>query len=154
MELIFNSTQIKSATRAFGDFGERLAAEYLRRNDFRLVCANFQVPIGRNMRGVLVKAEIDLVAMEGETLCFIEVKTRRSADFAAPETAVDLRKQRQITRAANAYINLFHLSKTQIRFDVAAIVSDGKSHDIRYLRDFWTRSKFRKKRWANDAYFD
>jgi Holliday junction resolvase-like predicted endonuclease len=88
-----------AAHLALGARGERLAADLLERAGYRLVAANFKLPVGRNLRGAVVQAEIDLVAYDGGTLCFVEVKTRRSDEFAAPEANVDLRKQRQITRA-------------------------------------------------------
>ncbi len=76
-------------TSRTGTRGEKLAAEFIEREGFRIVMANFKVPIGRNSKGVSVTGEIDLVALDGDTLCFIEVKTRRSADFAGPLSAVD-----------------------------------------------------------------
>src|SRR5947209_10268617 len=91
---------------ALGRRGEEIAAEFLVRKGYRLVASNFTVPVGRNLRGAIVNAEIDLVAYEGETLCFVEVKTRRSDWFAQPEANVDLRKQRQVARAARAYRRL------------------------------------------------
>jgi putative endonuclease len=105
-----------------GQRGESLAAAYLERAGYRLVAANFTIPIGRNRRGALVDGEIDLIAYEGATLCFIEVKTRTSDDFAAPETAVDRRKQRQISRAARAYRRAFGLTGAPYRYDVISIV--------------------------------
>src|SRR2546423_15372180 len=81
-----------------GRRGERLAAEHLRAQGYKLVASNFRVGVGRNRRGALVRAEIDLVAYDGPVVCFVEVKTRASERFAAPEANVDLRKQRQVTR--------------------------------------------------------
>lgn len=136
------------STKSLGDYGEKLAAEFVERQGFRLVAANFLVPVGRNRRGVPVSAEIDLIAYEGETLCFIEVKTRRSADFAAPEAAVNLRKQRQIIRAARFYRQLFRLSKFPFRYDVVAVVApENGAPKIELLRNFWNESKFRKRSW-------
>src|SRR5712691_7707388 len=59
-----------------GRLGETLAIEHLERAGYRIVAANFRVPIGRNTRDVIVNAEIDVVAYDGPTLCFVEVKTR------------------------------------------------------------------------------
>src|SRR5687768_11704528 len=83
-----------------GRKGEDLAAAYLSQLGFQLVAANFTVPVGRNRNEAVVNVEIDLVAYEGPVLCFVEVKTRTSDWFAPPTANVDLRKQRQITRAA------------------------------------------------------
>ncbi len=141
---------------ALGRKGEELAADFLRGLGYRLVGANFKLNVGRNLRGALVQAEIDLVAYEGATLCFVEVKTRASAQFAAPEANVDLRKQRQITRAARAYRRAFGLTSAPHRYDVVSLVLPEESADAnaparppraQLLRNFWTDAKFRKRRW-------
>lgn len=141
---------------ALGRRGERLAAEYLERAGYRLVASNFTLPVGRNLRGALVHAEIDVVAYEGATLCFIEVKTRRSDWFAAPEANVDLRKQRQVARAARVYRRLFGLTATPYRYDVVSVIlsppeknNEMRAPRLQLLRDFWTDEKFRKRRWGN-----
>ena len=86
-----------------GKLGEQYAAAYLDQLGYRFVAANFTLPVGRNRRGAIINAEIDLIAYDGDTLCFVEVKTRSSDWFAPPEVNVDLRKRRQITRAARVY---------------------------------------------------
>ena len=155
MEKIFPIAN-ESKTRRLGERGEQLAAEFLARRGFRLVAANFIVPIGRNRRNALVNAEIDLIAYDGATLVFIEVKTRSSADFAAPETAVDLRKQRQIIRAAKVYRKIFHITNRNFRFDVIAIIlpENSTKPQIEHFNGFWTESKFRKKIWSGNSYGD
>jgi putative endonuclease len=136
-----------------GRVGETLAADYLVASGFRLVAANFAVPVGRNLRGAVIRAEIDLIAYDEETLCFIEVKTRRSDSFAPPQANVDLRKQRQITRAAGAYRRVLGLSNAAYRFDVVSVVLADQNEEtarprINLLRSFWTEEKFRKRRWV------
>jgi len=105
-----------------GKLGEQYAAAYLEQLGYQLVAANFTLPVGRNLRGAVVNAEIDLVAYEHHTLCFIEVKTRASDWFAPPQVNVDRRKQRQLTRAARAYRRLFDLEDSLYRFDVVTVV--------------------------------
>jgi putative endonuclease len=140
-----------AAHLALGARGERLAADMLERAGYQLVAANFRVPVGRNLRGAIVQAELDLVAYEGGTLCFVEVKTRRSDEFAAPEANVDLRKQRQITRAARAYRRAFGLTGDPHRYDVVSLVLPDEGSPAppraRLLRNFWTEAKFNKRRW-------
>jgi len=138
-----------------GQRGELLAAEHLRARGYKLVASNFKLGVGRNRRGAVVQAEIDLVAYDGATLCFIEVKTRASDRFAAPEANVDLRKQRQITRAARAYRRLLGLKAAQYRYDVVSVIlppthEDGgaPSPRLALFRGFWTEDKFRKRRWS------
>jgi putative endonuclease len=139
-----------------GRRGERLAAEHLERLGYALVASNFTLPVGRNSRGAVVRAEIDLVAYEGETLCFVEVKTRASDWFAAPEANVDLRKQRQISRAARVYRRAFGLAGEPYRYDVVGVVlpprearGEAARPRVEVLRNFWTDEKFRKRRWAD-----
>jgi putative endonuclease len=138
---------------ALGRRGEELAAEYLRGLDYRLVAANFKLFVGRDRRGLPVEAELDIVAYDGPVLCFVEVKTRASDWFAAPEANVDLRKQRQITRAARAYRRLLGLAHAPSRYDVVSVIlpppdADGRPSPPRLelLRGFWTEEKFRPTR--------
>ena len=140
-----------------GRKGEELAAAFLRGLGYRLVGANFKLNVGRNVRGALVQAEIDLVAYEGATLCFVEVKTRASDRFAAPEANVDLRKQRQISRAARVYRRMLGVASAPYRYDVVSVVLPEARDDdpeaprprAELLRNFWTDAKFRKRRWAD-----
>jgi putative endonuclease len=123
---------------------------YLSQLGFQIVAANFIVPVGRNRNEAIVNAEIDLVAYEGPVLCFVEVKTRTSDWFAPPTANVDLRKQRQISRAANAYRRMFELTETPYRFDVVSIVlpeSATSTLQIDLFRNFWATDKFRQTRY-------
>lgn len=141
-----------------GRRGERVAADYLRARGYELVASNFKLNVGRNRRGAVVQNEIDLVAYEGPLLCFVEVKTRRSDWFAAPEANVDLRKQRQVTRAARAYLRLLGLRNAPRRYDVVTVIlpppdAEGREQRprVELLRNFWTEEKFRKRRWDGEA---
>ena len=139
-----------------GRRGERLAAEHLRARGFELVASNFKLNVGRNRRGAVVQNEIDLVAYEGHVLCFVEVKTRASDWFAAPEANVDLRKQRQVTRAARAYLRLLGLQNAPRRYDVVTVIlppeAEGRrpAPRVQLLRNFWTEDRFRKRRWSGE----
>ena len=135
-----------------GQRGEALAAAYLERSGYRIVAANFSIPIGRNTRNVTVNAEIDLVAYDGPTLCFIEVKTRASDEFAPPQVNVDLRKQRQIARAARGYRRMLGLMGSPYRYDVVTIVLTGNIAEdprVELLKSFWTDEKLRKRNWQD-----
>lgn len=136
-------------SREVGETGEALAAKFLLKKGFRLVAANFKVPIGRNIRGAIVTGEIDLIAFDENVLCFIEVKTRSSDDFASPLAAVDLRKQRQIIRTAKVYRQIFHLTKINFRYDAISIILRKNSRpEIEIFKNFWTEAKFQKKSWS------
>lgn len=140
-----------------GTHGEEIAAAYLQQQGYRIVVANFIVAVGRNRNDAVVNSEIDLVAYDGPTLCFVEVKTRASDWFAAPSANVDLRKQRQIVRAARAYRRMFGLTDVSYRYDVLSIVlpaeTDLNRPEIELLRNFWSERKFRKRRWQ-ERYWD
>lgn len=163
-----------------GRKGEELAAAYLQQLGFQVVAANFTVPVGRNRNDAVVSVELDLVAYEGPVLCFVEVKTRASDWFAPPTANVDLRKRRQIMRAARVYRRLFGLAEERHRFDVVSIVlpppdllieesitsgsvsgvkevveasTRARGIQIELLRNFWSEEKFRK-RWHTDRQWD
>jgi len=139
---------------SLGDLGESYAAAYLDQLGYRLVAANFTLPVGRNLRGAIINAEIDLIAYDGDTLCFIEVKTRASDWFAPPEVNVDKRKRRQITRAARVYRQMLGIEKEPHRFDVVTVVLNNDSTPkIEILRNFWTEESLRKRRWQFDPLY-
>ena len=139
------------STSEVGQRGEELAARFLERLDYRLVLANYKVPIGRNRLGATVTGEIDLIALFEDVLCFVEVKTRSSDEFASPLAAVDLRKQRQIIRTAKVYRKIFRLNTIKFRYDVVSIVLGTDSRPkIELFKGFWNENKFRKKVWFEE----
>ena len=139
---------------SLGQLGESYAAAYLDQLGYRLVAANFTLPVGRNLRGAIINAEIDLIAYDGDTLCFIEVKSRSSDRFAPPQVNVDLRKRRQITRAARVYRQMLGIKDQPHRYDVVTIIlADDSSPQIDLLRNYWTDESVRKKRW-NTYFYD
>ena len=140
-------------TSSPGALGESYAAAYLEQLGYRLVAANFTLPVGRNRRGAVITAEIDLVAYDGDTLCFIEVKSRTSDWFAPPEVNVDLRKRRQITRAARVYRKMLGIEDQPYRYDVVTVVlGDNSTPQLELLRNFWTDQSLRKCRWNANFY--
>jgi len=139
---------------SLGQLGESYAAAYLDQLGYRLVAANFTLPVGRNLRGAIINAEIDLIAYDGDTLCFIEVKTRSSDWFAPPEVNVDLRKRRQITRAARVYRQMLGVEDEPHRYDVVTvIINNDSTPQLELLRNFWTEESLRKRRWQFDPHW-
>ncbi len=121
------------------------------RNAYLLVALNNKVLIGRTRVGAPVNGEIDLIAYDEDVLCFIEVKTRSSEEFASPLAAVDLRKQRQITRTARMYRKIFHLQNAKFRYDVVSIVlNDNSRPKIEIFKGFWSENRFSKKFWSDE----
>lgn len=108
-----------------GRVGERAAEKYLWRKGYRIVTRNYRA----------AGAEIDIVAMDGETLVFVEVKTRQSFAAGAPEEAVDERKQTRMRRAAEAFVRRYRADDYDMRFDIVAIDASGARLEIELLRN-------------------
>lgn len=137
-DLSENNPNRIAKTTEIGRKGEEAAATYLESAGYRIIVCNFTAPIGRNRNGAAIKGEIDIVALDGEILCFVEVKTRTSDDFADPLVNVDRRKQAVISRTARVYRSLFGLTKMKYRFDVVTVVvGNDPSPAIRLLKGFW-----------------
>lgn len=96
---------------SLGERGECAAARFLRRKGYRIIARR-----QRDARG-----EIDLIAVDQRTLVFVEVKTRRSQEFEHPAEAVNLEKQRRLSRAALAFMKQHRLFDHPARFDIVAI---------------------------------
>lgn len=131
--------------------GEAYATAYLEQLGYRLVAMNFTLPVGRNLQGRTINAELDIIAYEGDTLCFVEVKTRASNWFAPPQVNVDLRKRRQIARAAHAYRHMMGIEDEPFRYDVVTVVMPDADPEvtglkIELLRNFWREDRVRKRR--------
>ena len=102
----------KPSEKPIGDSGEALAAKFLRQEGLRILAVNYWTKAG----------EIDIVAKEGDTLVFVEVKTRSTTHVARPEQAVTKKKQRTINRVAEQYMrNNGLLHKVKARFDIVSI---------------------------------
>ncbi len=115
-----------------GNAGEALAQEILAREGYRILEAKYRRAHG----------EIDLIALEGEILAFVEVKTRRRGGYGAPAEAVDGRKRSHLIGAARRYLYENRIADRQCRFDVLSIYADEQGRLIRYelLRDaFWVK---------------
>ena len=105
-----NSPEPKEDAR-LGERGENVAAKHLTNAGYKILQRNYRSKAG----------EIDIVARQGKVLVFVEVKTRTDSQ-PRPEDQVNLDKQRQITHAANLYLNRFGYPQPPARFDVIAIV--------------------------------
>ena len=155
MDEILSITEIaKQSSPSLGERGERLAADFLvQKCGYRLVVSNFKVPVGRNSKGVQVTGEIDIIALDGETLVFIEVKTRRSDEFTPVITNVDARKQRQIIRTAKVYRKIFGIRNMPFRYDVVTVLMPKHTEPtIELTKGFWSESKFRKRNWNHETW--
>jgi putative endonuclease len=100
-------------TKLLGKAGEDRAAQFLAQRGYRIIERNYRTKSG----------EIDLIALHEGFVVFVEVKTRTSDAFGAPELAVDFRKQQRMVKAALGYINYKKLHQVPCRFDVVAITA-------------------------------
>jgi putative endonuclease len=120
---------MRSVVRAFwnrllGQRGERVAARFLRRQGLRILLRSYRTRSG----------EIDLIARDGQTLVFVEVKARRQG---VPAEAVTPEKQRRITLAALHFLRKYNLLEQRSRFDVVAILwpGDRRAPEIQHIRN-------------------
>lgn len=108
-----------------GDRGEALAGKFLRRAGYRLLTRNYRCRFG----------EIDLVAEEGGSLVFVEVKARSSTGFGHPLEAVDRRKQGQLVKAARMYLSEHGAEERFCRFDVVSITFGAGRPEIELVKN-------------------
>ncbi len=112
--------------KSLGAYGEALAEKHLKRAGYKIIARN--VRLGRK--------EIDLIALDGDTVVFIEVRTRGRAGAIAPEDTVNAVKQARIRSAAGRYVQANQLEDCYIRFDVVGvIVPEEGAPEIRVYRD-------------------
>ena len=116
-------------SRLLGRWGEALAADFLRKKGWEILDAGWRCRFG----------ELDLVAREGDCLCFVEVKLRKSAAFAEALEFVDRHKQERIRRTAELYLCEHPEQTKQPRFDVIEVYApfgtETKRPEIRHLED-------------------
>jgi putative endonuclease len=118
--------------QAHGRRGEDLAHRFLRRHGLIIVARNFHQRAGRG--------ELDIVARDRETLVFIEVKTRASADFGSPARAVGADKEKDLRRAAGEYLRRSGADPAMARFDLVNIVL-ARPPQIEWIRDAFPISR-------------
>jgi putative endonuclease len=108
----------RGAGKSLGQRGEDAAARYLKRHGLRILERGHDSPLG----------ELDIIAVDGRTIVFVEVKTRASNDAGHPTEAIDAVKQRRMTQAALAYLKANRLLQSAARFDVVAVTWPAGSH--------------------------
>lgn len=128
----YPSAAFKSAKHrnlAVGDYGERVAVDWLRANGIRVLRRNFKAPRG---------GEVDIIARDGTLLLFIEVKTRAEGARVRPLSAVDRDKQRLIERGANSWLKKLHRRDIPWRFDVIEVwVAEGQRPRVHQVKNFF-----------------
>lgn len=111
-------------TRVIGADGEKLAVKYLKKLGYQIKDINKKSNAG----------EMDIIAMYGDIVVFVEVKARSSVEFGRPSEAINIHKQRRYINSAKIYITANRLANMDIRFDVIEILGDEINHIIDAFR--------------------
>ena len=111
--------------KAVGRHGEELAALFLQRQGMKILCRNYTIRGG----------ELDIVAKDGQTYVFCEVKARRGHSFGTGAEAVDTKKQRALLRTAEIYAAKHGILEQPMRFDVVDIfLGEDGHHKLKYIK--------------------
>jgi putative endonuclease len=116
---------VSEQRRTVGKAGEEAAVQYLLRQGYSILQRNYRCRFG----------EIDLIARDGGTLAFIEVKTRRSQRFGPAASAVTFEKQRHLIKASQMYMTQMKKAYELCRFDVVAVEMDAHGLRIELIKD-------------------
>ncbi|MBU2497781.1 MAG: YraN family protein [Proteobacteria bacterium] len=108
-----------------GRLGEELALEKIKKMGYKCLVRNYRCALG----------EVDLVARDGDTLVFVEIKTRRGKSLAYAKEAVSTRKRRQLSKVALYYMKDHHCTDVKSRFDVVAVSLEGNRREIEVVRN-------------------
>jgi putative endonuclease len=111
--------------KELGKKGEEVAVRFLKKSGYHIIQRNYACRMG----------EMDVIAKEKDTLVFVEVKTRTSTLFGSPQLAVNISKQKQISKVALNFLKEKHLEDVKARFDVVAILLGPKGEQIELIRD-------------------
>jgi putative endonuclease len=109
--------------KSAGDFGENTACKYIKKNGYKLLEKNFRTKFG----------EIDLIGIDKDTICFIEVKARSSSDYGSPQEFVTKRKQERLWKTASIYIDKNTPELENYRFDVISV--DLENEEIQLFKN-------------------
>lgn len=113
------------ARRELGQRSERMAEEFLRRQRYTILARNYRCGLG----------EIDLIALDRDTVVFVEVRSHTGQRFGDPLESITLRKQRQIAKAALDYVMRQRVENRPFRFDVIGILWDGDTPRISHVKN-------------------
>ncbi len=116
-------TSMTTATNAFGELGERIAARWLEQSGWRIVARRFKS--GRR--------DIDVVAEREGVIAFVEVKARHGDEFGDPVEAVNRRKQRELVKSAQSWIDRHGRSGESYRFDVVGVLVRDQRVFVRHV---------------------
>ena len=114
-----------------GRRGEELASRFLKKLHYKILEKNFRCKFG----------EIDIIALQGKTLVFVEVKTRSSPEYGGPQASVTPKKREQLIKVAFFYLQKNRLFDRDARFDVVAVEFDSGEKRIELIRNAFELSQ-------------
>lgn len=118
-----NTNNIKSFNKQTGNIGEAIAEKFLRDKGYKIIALNYTNKTG----------EIDIIAKQGQTIVFVEVKMRANLAKGSPREAVNVFKQRKIMQVAESFLKYKGMLDSGCRFDCIEIVGDVYNHTIEHL---------------------
>jgi len=121
------------AAERLGRAGEEAAYWHLRRKGFVMAAKNYRPPGSHK--------EIDLIGWEGDTLVFVEVKTRNPETPVAPEAAVDRKKERLLIAAAHEYRRQARQASAPVRFDIVSVLASPGKMQVEHFRDAFRETR-------------
>ncbi len=110
--------------KPLGIEGEDLAVKFLSGKGYKIIARNYKTPIG----------EIDIIAKDGDTLVFVEVKTRADSSFGYPYEAVNYWKKEKLKKSALLYLKKLR-KELPSRFDVISIYMNNGRKEIEHIKD-------------------
>lgn len=123
MSVANSNRRVAPDRRDLGKAGEAAARAYLERKGFRILAVNWRCAEG----------ELDIVARDGETICFVEVRTKSPGDHGDPLDTITGPKQRQVIRVATRYLQRYNLEDAPVRFDAIGLTAHGRSYTITHI---------------------
>ncbi len=116
---------IDGHNKSLGERGEDYASIFLKNSGYKIMKKNFRYKTG----------ELDIIALEGETIVFVEVKTRSGSQFGEPEESIDNWKVNKIKKTAAYYLLINDFENIETRFDVISLRLLGDSMTINHIKD-------------------
>lgn len=115
-------------SKELGDYGEKIAIQFLKSEGYTIIGKNFFSKYG----------EIDIIAEDKNEYVFIEVKTRTNQLYGAPVESVDLNKQKHILKTSKYFIYKYNIQNEYIRFDVIEIVINKNGISINHIKNIFS----------------
>lgn len=108
-----------------GKTGEEVAVDFLKKYGYKILERNFRTGLG----------ELDIIARDKNTICFVEVRTRTSSDKGSGLESITRTKQYRLSRLALSYLKSNRLLNRRARFDIVSILLDGRNRKIEFLKN-------------------